>query len=37
MLNIAIKNAPKLFELFILYETVDDFGVHDLHVQEICL
>ena len=25
MLNIAIKNAPKLFDLFFLYETVDVF------------
>ena len=24
------KNAPKLFDLFFLYETVDDFGIHDL-------
>ena len=30
MLNIAIKNAPKLFDLFFLYETVDVFGIHDL-------
>ena len=30
MLNIAIKNAPKLFDLLFLYETVDDFGIHDL-------
>ena len=30
MLNIAIKNAPKLFELFFLYETADVFGIHDL-------
>ena len=36
MLNIAIKNAPKLFDLFFLYETVDVFGIHDLQF-EICL
>ena len=30
MLNIAIKNAPKLFDFFFLYETVDVFGIHDL-------
>ena len=30
MLNIAIKNAPKLFDLFFLYETADVFGIHDL-------
>ena len=32
MLNIPIKNAPKLFDLFFLYETVDDFGIHDLQI-----
>ena len=30
MLNIAIKNAPKLFDLFFLYEAVDVFGINDL-------
>ena len=30
MLNIAIKKFTQVVDLFFLYETVDDLGIHDL-------